>query len=249
MKKLLFIAALCATLTASAQKRASSLVSIHSEKIDTERLQNAEVRLSRPFFFGYNTLCMPYDLSADEVRTYLPNAIIEKAVGGYAENGEFVLCFQDCTGEAIEAGLPYLVRTTKAQVIYFTNSTSTTVETPFAYTITDGNGNLARFTGSFERLNPIGPWAIPAVEGEVPSDLICCDGERRLEPTRCFFTWDEQQDATTMVIRHLAKGEPIPTGLVTATLAPADFTTYNLAGQRTADSKGITIKGGRKVMK
>lgn len=251
MKRILLSAAMVAALSASAQSTAArtKYVSTSGTSIDTELVQEATTRLTRTFYQGYNTLCLPYSLTADEVATAMGEGFrVEKPVGAFVENGDFVLCFADCTSEGIEAGMPYLVYSDKARYAAITNTTGTAVSAPAAVSFVDGMGNVASFMGSFERLEPVGTWAIPAVPGEVPANLICTDGARMLNPTRCFFTWDSQKDATNMVIRHLAAGETV-TGITAANVTTAEGVTYNLAGQRTQNAQGVVVMGGKKVLK
>lgn len=251
MKKLLLSAAMMAALSASAQSTTvrPKYVSTSGETIDTELVQQAETRLTRIFYQGYNTVCLPYALTAEEVSSMLGEDVtVEKPVGAFVENNDFVLCFGDCTGEGMEAGMPYLVHSEKAKYVTITNSTGMSVNAPASVSFVDGRGNVATFQGSFERLQPVGTWAIPAVQGEVPANLICCDGARQLNPTRCFFTWDAQNGASNMIIRHLANGETV-TGITAANITTAEGFTYNTAGQRVQNGHGVMIQGGKKIVK
>lgn len=254
MKRILFSAAIMlAALSANAQNSHNTIVrnyiSTNAQQLNIEGLQNADARLSRFFYQGYNTLCMPFAVSADEFAEAFGSATtIEKPVGAYSENGNFIICFADCTGEGLEAGMPYLIHTEKNVSVALSNTTAATTTLPASVSLSDGQGNTATFRGSFERLEPVGTWAIPAVQGDIPSNLICCDGARMLNPTRCFFTWDSQNDANSMIIRHVAPGEYV-TGINAAAVTTADGATFNLAGQRVNSQNGVTIQRGKKVLK
>lgn len=240
-----------AALSANAQSSAvrTQYVSTSGQSIDTELVQQATARLTRIFYFGYNTVCLPYALTADEVAEFLGEGMkIEKPIGAYCEGSDFVICFSECTGEGMEAGMPYLVYSDKAKYVSFINSTGMSVDAPAQVSFSDGQGNKATFQGSFERLHPVGTWAIPAQAGEIPSNLICCDGARQLNPTRCFFTWDNQQGATNMVIRHLPAGENL-NGITSISVDGSNDAMYNTAGQRVQNAHGVVIKGGKKVIK
>ena len=251
MKRILLSAAMIAALSASAQNSnvRSKYVTTSGTSLDTELVQNTDARMYRTLYQGYNTVCLPYSIASEDFNKFFgEGARLEKPVGALTENGEFVLCFADCTGEDMEAGMPYLLYSEKFRSAVLTNATGDVVAAPAKVSFADGAGNVATFCGSFERLEPVGTWAIPAVQGEVPANLICCDGARILNPTRCFFTWDNQQNARNMVIRHVAAGA-IVTGLNAANVTTADGATFNLAGQRLENAHGITIKGGKKVIK
>lgn len=240
-----------AALSASAQRTSTPVkyISTSGTEINTELAREATTRLTRVLYQGYNTLCMPYSLTAEEVAaTFGQDVTLEKPVGAFVEGNDFVLCFAECTSEGIEAGMPYLLHAAESHYVSATNSTGMVVDTPAFVTFGDGQGNVATFRGSFERLEPVGTWAIPAVQGEIPANLICCDGARILNPTRCFFTWDQQNGASNMVIRHYAAGEAV-TGITAANITTADGATFNTAGQRVQQGHGVMIQGGKKVIK
>lgn len=251
MKRILLSAAMIAALSASAQSSSvrNQYISTSGETIDTQLTEQANTRLTRTLYFGYNSMCLPFALSAEETNTIFGEGVkIEKPVGAFTEGDDFVLCFTDCTAEGIEAGMPYLVHSDKAKYVTLTNTTGMSVSTPAAVTLVDGMGNVASYKGSFTRLQPVGTWAIPAVQGEIPANLICCDGARMLNPTRCFFTWEQQQGARNLVIRHLAAGEEVA-GITSATIVGAETPAYNTAGQRINNAHGVVIQGGKKVIR
>lgn len=251
MKRILLSAAMLAALSASAQRASTpaKYISTSGTEIDTELTIDAATRLTRILYQGYNTVCMPYSLTAEEVAAaFGQDVTLEKPVGAFVEGNDFVLCFADCTSEGMEAGMPYLLHTDKSHYISVSNSTGMAVSTPAFVTFGDGQGNVATFRGSFERLEPVGTWAIPAVQGEIPANLICCDGARILNPTRCFFTWDKQNGASNMVIRHFAAGEEV-SGITAANITTADGAIFNTAGQRVQQGHGVMIQGGKKVIK
>lgn len=251
MKRILLSAAMLAALSASAQtfRPTRTYVSTSAQQINIESLQSADARLGRIVYQGYNTLCLPFSLTAEEfAAAFGAETTVEKAIGACAENDTFIICFADCTGQDLEAGMPYLIHTEKLRSITLSNSTGMTVSQPSSVRLNDNQGNVATFRGSFERLEPVGTWAIPATPGEVPSDLIKCDGARILNPTRCFFTWDSVDAASKMEIRHMGV-EGTLNGINAADVTTADGTTYNLAGQRVNNTNGVMIQGGKKVIK
>lgn len=249
MKRLIFTAALAAALTASAQRpQRPAVLSAEASTINTEALQQTSTILTRHILQGYNSICLPYSLSVEEFQqNFGSDSRLEKPVGAATEAGEFTLLFADCTHEGITAGQPYLLYSAKARYVTIKKEAAPTTAAPAAVTMADTKGNVATFRGSFERQSPIGTWAIPAVAGEIPANLICCDGTRTLNPTRCFFTWDSQADASTIAIQHLPAGT-LPTAIqqVGTTTSEAAF---NTAGQRTKQPHGLTIQNGKKVVK
>lgn len=244
-----------AALTVSAQTTPNRpkyhYVSANAATLALAQLEQPTSTLLRTLYAGYNTVCLPFSLTADEVTAMLGEGVtVEKAIGATLDGQAFTLCLEDCTAEGIEAGMPYIVYSPRTTFARIQNTTGAPVlAQPLAVTLGDGEGNVATFRGSFEQLKPVGSWAIPAVEGEIPAELIRCTGERLLNPTRCFFTWDHQGSASSMALRHVTAGELI-TGLHAATVQHANGETYNLAGQRIATPQnGVNIQSGKKMIK
>lgn len=249
MKRFLLSAAMVAALSASAQTVRPQYITTMGETLNIENALTPKAVMTRTIYQGYNTVCLPYSLSSEEVvQAFGEGVTLETPVGAVVENGAFTLCFADCTCEGIEAGKPYLLYSPAIKVARMTYNNSTSVQHPLTVSISDNQGNTATFMGSFERLNPVGTWAIPAVAGEIPANLLCCDGARRLNPTRCFFTWDTQNgQANTMAIKHVSAGEVA--GLNGVTITDAEGAMYNTAGQRVNNAqRGVMIKNGRKVI-
>jgi len=57
-------------------------ISAESAKMDVAKIENVEqpVKLSRYLYAGYNTLCLPMSLSAEQLEQAVPGARIERLV-------------------------------------------------------------------------------------------------------------------------------------------------------------------------
>ena len=96
-----FVMAAGFSVMASAQ---SVYLSTYS-KMDFSKVKEttATVRLNRYFYAGYNTLCLPFSVSADNLRQLMGEGVmLERLVN--AENGE--LTFMGVTDQGVEAGMP-----------------------------------------------------------------------------------------------------------------------------------------------
>lgn len=251
MKRILLLAATLAVLTVSAQgtKSRTTYISTHQEAINTQMTAEPNVRMSRLVLKGYNTICLPFAMTAEEVAaTFGADARLEKPAGSKVEGNDLVLYFADCTQEGLEAGKPYLLNSPKATYANIHNTTGVSLDAPCVSVFTDQMGNVVTFQGSFTRLEPNGTWAIPACEGTVPANIMRCDGSRILNPTRCFFVWENQQGADRLSVCHLRAGEEV-TGINAVAFTNAENTTYNLGGQRVAQDRGLLIRSGKKVLK
>ena len=113
MKKLLLALAIAATFCASAFAQNNRVVNLstNSDNLNVMRMQNSEqtVSLNRYLFAGYNTLCLPVSMSAQQIDVAAPGLKVERLAGIGMEGSTLCLYFIDCTDEGIEAGYPYLI--------------------------------------------------------------------------------------------------------------------------------------------
>ena len=98
--------------TAVAQNKVKNVYA-SSSKLNIELLQNSDqtVQLNRHFFAGYNTLCLPMTVGADQ----LGDIKLERFAGIQQEGDVLNLYFVECTSDGIQAGVPYLAYSPKSQ--------------------------------------------------------------------------------------------------------------------------------------
>jgi len=113
MKHFVLIAAAAAMMigqSATAQNRVKNLYT-ESATLPVEQVVNMEqtVQLNRYFFAGYNTLCLPMTVSAEQLDKALPGLKLERLEAIRQEGTTLSLYFVDCTAQGVEAGMPYLV--------------------------------------------------------------------------------------------------------------------------------------------
>ena len=116
MKKLMFtlMAAAMTLVPAIAQNRVKYL-STTTETLNVSELQVADqtVQISRYLFAGYNTICLPMTLSAEQLQAAAKDVRVERLAAIKQEGSTLNLYFVDCTDEGIQAGLPYLIYSPK----------------------------------------------------------------------------------------------------------------------------------------
>ena len=108
MKKIVLtlMVATAVCTTALAQNKVKNVYA-SSSKLNIEMLQNTDqtIQLNRYFFAGYNTLCLPMSVSAEQ----LGDIKVERFHGIQQEGDVLNLYFVECTGDGIQAGVPYLI--------------------------------------------------------------------------------------------------------------------------------------------
>ena len=251
---LLMIVAMGLSTTALAQKRVKNIYA-SSSKLDIEMMQSSEqtVQLNRYFFAGYNTLCLPFSLTAEQVAVAAKDLKVERLAGIQQEGATLNLYFVDCTDEGIQAGLPYLVFSPTSQYLRVKNTDVLNFDPELkSVRMSDDKGNIVTFGSSWESLEKVGRYGIPAKQNVTPleSVLVRTEADKTFLPTRCGFTWVEQaESANDLKIRHAAsKGE------VTAILGvkldnTTDGDSYDLQGHKTSkNAKGIRIQNGKKTI-
>ena len=232
---LLFMAAATICTNAFAQNRAKNIYT-STTTLNIEVLQNQAqpVVLNRTLFAGYNTICLPMSLSAEQLQAAAKDVQIERLEAIRQEGSTLNMYFLDCTNEGIEAGVPYLIFSPTFQTLRANTTASESISTTLrSVTKNDNAGNTVTFGSSWETLKVEGRYGIPAQQDTyiLESVLIRTDGDKAFLPTRCGFTWDQQSsDASALEIKHVTSLDDIETSIdkLQATNATVDI--YNAQG-------------------
>lgn len=255
MKQLVLAMTMAMALSTSAfaQNRVKNIYA-SSDKLDMELMQNSEqtVRLNRYFFAGYNTLCLPFSLTADQLAVAAKDLKVERLAAIQQQGETLYLYFVDCTADGIQAGMPYLVYSPTSQYLRVNNTDVLTYDTELkAVRMCDNNGNVVTFGSAWERIEKAGRYGIPAKQDVTPleSVLIRTNAEQAFLPTRCGFMWDQQSStATRLEIKHATQSDVTAINSIAQDYA-ADAINYDLQGRKlTNNSKGIRIQNGKKTV-
>ena len=231
--------------TAVAQNKVKNIYA-NTSKLNVEMLQKGDqtVQLNRYFFAGYNTLCLPMSLTAQQVAAAAKDLRVERLAAINQEGATLNLYFVDCTAEGIQAGQPYLVYSPTSQYLRVRNTDVQTVDGALqTVRMSDGRGNTVAFGSSWEAIEKAGRYGIPAQQNVTPleSVLIKTNADKRFLPTRCGFTWDEQSSsATELEIKHVTSLDAMGT---TALQRVADKN----ATVDVYDTKGTLVKKGVRI--
>ena len=140
--------------TAVAQNRVKNIYA-SSAKLDMELMQKSDqtVQLNRYFFAGYNTLCLPFSLTGDQMAAAAKDLKIERLAGIQQEGQTLNLYFVDCTADGIQAGVPYLIYSPTAQYLRVKNSEALNFDNELkAVRMSDNNGNTITFGSAWESI-------------------------------------------------------------------------------------------------
>ena len=256
MKKLtlslLAVAMMCASATA--QQKVTT-ISTYTDKLQVEQLQvaNQTTLITRTLYAGYNSICLPMGMTAEQLQTAARDVRVERLAGILQEGNTLCLYFVDCTADGIEAGMPYLIFSPTTQVLRARSTDVKNVATELHnVTLSDGQGNRVTFGSSWESISGNSKrYGIPAKQDKevLESVLISTDSEKRFLPTRCGFNWDEQAaTATAIEIRHAGTLNALPTGISSVSAEQGSKAVYDLSGRRAVTAKkGIYVVDGKKT--
>ena len=240
--------------TATAQNRVKNLYT-ETQTLKVEQLQDTAtpVQMNRYLYAGYNTLCLPVTLSAEQLAATAKNIRVERLEAIRQEGSTLRLYFVDCTSEGIEAGVPYLLFSPTRQYLKVKNTDANLINTEIhAVRMDDGQGNRVAFSSSWNMRQKDGLYGIPAKQNVeiLESVLVRTTGEQAFLPTRCGFSWEQQAPtAQTLEIVHASGAEV--TGIKDVKQnATSDNRYYDLNGRTTAtpSQKGVYIHNGKQVV-
>lgn len=246
--------AMICTLPATAQNRVKNIYA-ETQTLKVEQVQNTDmpIQVNRYLFAGYNTLCLPMTLSAEQFAATAKDVRIERLAAIRQVGTTLQLCFVDCTNEGIEAGVPYLIFSPTRQYLRAKNTDANAVDSDIkTIRMDDGHGNQVSFASSWTSRQKNGLYGIPAKQNVeiLESVLVRTTEELAFLPTRCGFSWEQQSStAEKLEIVHMNAAE------VTAIKDVKRNTTndnryYDLNGRNINKpvQKGVYIHDGKQVI-
>ena len=256
MKKLTltFLAAATMCAAATAQPKVKYL-STYTDKLQVEQLQvpGQTARISRTLYAGYNSICLPMSLTAEQLQTAAPGVRVERFAAIHQDGATLCLYFVDCTEAGIEAGSPYLIFSPKTQSLTASTANAKAIGLELnSVRLSDQRGNTVVFGSSWQTLNGSNNrYGIPAKQDVevLESVLIPTDPDKKFLPTRCGFTWDAQAStANAIQICHINSLSQLPTGITSVSTDKEGKAIYDLSGRRaTTAKKGIYVVDGKKT--
>lgn len=239
MKKItLALLTMLAMQTASAQS--TKYVFTSSQTLNTKPLTEAgqAFQLNRTLLAGYNTICLPVSLDAEQLQAAAKDVQLERLVSIKQEGDVLNLYFMDCTKEGVQAGVPYLIYSPTVQNLKVKSGQCGATDLEIKnITLNDDNGNQVTFNSSWTAIQAEGRYGIPAQQDAyiLESVLIRTDADKTFLPTRCGFIWNKQSvTATSLNIKHVTSMSGIETSIAKLQAAGTKVDIY--------DTKGALVK-------
>lgn len=195
----------------------------------------------------WNTLCLPFDLTEDQVKEIFGNDVQLAYFTGYEYNSDednISLSFEeDDLSEGFTGNYPYLIKTS-SDITEFSVNTKISPSEDIEETVKTGKKNQ-KFIGTL--------MATTVPENSLfisDNKFYYSTGLTKIKGLRCYFTFTDELPALGDGSRAIDINIDGTTGINNAVRqTPNDGNYYNLKGQRVEKpSKGVFIVNGKKVV-
>ncbi len=249
MKKTLLTICISMFVALGVNAQGNVSLSTSVKQINFSRIteKTSQVTLTRFLMAGYNSICLPFSVSADDLRKAVGEDVQLERLAKVEGN---LLYFIDVTNEGITAGVPYLIYSpTRKTAAFRTNDTHMVDPTPLTV-------NGATMFSSYSTQSPTGVYGIPAQQDTevLQSVLVEVDGDKKFLPTRCGFSIDAENPE----ICHVTSLNET-TSISSLIAQDAVVNVYSVAGVQVASNiriteamqtlpKGIYVTNGQKFL-
>lgn len=245
MKKFYAIAfaLLMGASTVSAQQKHIPVKNVYlstSTKMNFDRVTEdvTSVYLTRVFYPGYNTICLPFSVSAEDLKSLVGEGVMLEKLAKVDGN---ILTFLDVTSKGIEAGMPYLIYSPKQQTVKFQTADLKLATLPKALTV----GGVT-MSGKYEPTQETDLFGIPAQQDTdiLQSILVRTEGDKTFLPTRCGISYPSCAGVPT--ISHVTSLAADTTPIAKLMETNAKVNVYSIGGQLV--KKGVGINDAMSTM-
>ena len=220
--------------------------------------QTMTVTTQRYVLTGWNTLCLPFDLTEEQLNDAFGNDCrLEQLVAVDADQSTLTLNFADCKAGGVKAGTPYILHYTGETGNKTITVDATVSSTAAPQTHLTANGITVTMDGATRKTDAAGKYGILAVDNAEATFVHLDRDNIVFLATRCFIE-TSSAEPLTLVTRHLKAGELASINDIAASAAGQCLDVYNLQGMRVAANAsadqlrslnpGIYIIGGQKVL-
>lgn len=210
---------------------------------------------------GWYTLCLPFALTADDIKTTFKDALFNEfeSVSVNAQ-GVAQLKFKKVT--ETQAGVPYMVLPRNGNTVENPVFTDKTIEKTTPQTITrtceasDGETLNYKFIGVYDPTVVSGENNVRFVGGNQGTELLIPDGKGTIKGLRAYFVFPNSSEGIITQAK-LNIDDDSTTGIISINAINANHSNetniYTLSGQQVSKNQktlkpGIYLKNGKKIM-
>ncbi len=232
MKKVCLLVALtCMSMQMMAQQKLtlSTYAGTNLERYDGLQYQ---VTVNRYVFNGWNTLSLPFDMTASELdEAFGSSCRLERLIGVDNDGTNIVLNFQDCKHVGLKANVPYILYFSGESATKKIAKTATISKEPVELTYTTGNGMTVTMAPAQTKTEPAGLYGVLARDN-AEAQFVPTDGVANgFYATRCFIKLSGSNTAP-LLSNHLQEGDVTSINAIASTNEKVDV--YSLSGARVA---------------
>lgn len=231
------VAALLLTITtAQAQRVITNTVN----PVDFTQYDGKTVDLSifRYIHQGWNTICLPIDLTTDEVNTIFGNDCTLETLVGVENTGTTTrLNFKDVKPDGLKANTPYLLHSTQPSgVVEIAQSYAYVTTGPVELKFTDNTGTEVVFGGATEAGDALGIYGILVRDNSEAKFVDASNVANGILASRCFIRLNEGETQQTLYSNHLDYNMTSADALQSELTANEPIDVYNISGVIVAKS-------------
>ena len=202
----------------------------------------ANVEMTRTIKVGYNTVCLPFDVTADQVTAaFGADSEVYNYSGDSESEGSINLTFTRNNERTISANVPVLVKVIEGQESSTQTFNGVEIEVPGVGGATDFGTNVD-YVGVYTNTTMVAGDFFLATKNDI-QQIFKSNGTDTVKPFRAYFKVNEDPGETGGGVKLFIDDEA--TGIDSLTPAPSpvgEGSIYNLAGQRLNKmQKGINI--------
>lgn len=242
---------ICMALCANAQQRVN-ISTYQGTDLAKYEGQEVLVTVNRYVFHGWNTLSLPFAVTADELNeAFGSDCRLECLVGVESDGSDLILNFQDCKSGGMQAGVPYILYYTGENATKRISKTATVTNERQTLSFTDSQtGTSVRMGSAATRLDGVGRYGILARDNAEAAFVCTDDIANGFYASRCFIEVPAG-NKPLLKTNHIGDGEA--TGIHAVAKAGERVDVYTVSGVKVADhidglQPGIYVVKGRKVM-
>ena len=200
-----------------------------------QRYNGVECQISanRYLFHGWNTIALPFELSASEVNELFgADCRLERLVAADGDANNVVLYFQDCKAEGLQANVPYILYFTGENANKNIQKLATIYDETASLSFNVRNsGETVSMVGTKKHVDGVGYYGVLAADNAEAKFVKVDESKSGFYATRCYIRLSSGT-SKQLTANHLGYGEATSINAIARQDELVDV--YNMAGAKVA---------------
>lgn len=255
MKKFYLMAVMAFASLSVAAQQTVTISTFEGTDVTEHNGKTKNVNMNRYLFKGWNTISLPFSMTASEVvEAFGEDCRLETLVGVENVGNEIKLNFQDCKQTGLEANHPYILYYNKESKNVKITGEKTIKSGKASISYTDSKGLEVTFAGASKKKNAEGLYGILAKDNAEASFVNVDETTTGFYATRCYIQLSTG-NSTLLKVNHIAAGDVTAIASVVKPNERVDV--FNVSGAKVASNatisdinsmnKGIYVVKGKKI--